>query len=183
MNTKPLPDLNYLKECFELDPFSPSYLKWNENRPEHHFKNKASYKKWKHKYAGKKITNLSQGRYYSIYLRTLKQRLLAHRIIYAICNNTTDFIDKLIDHIDGNCINNNPENLRVCTNSENQLNSKRPHTSRTGHKNIQLINNKYQIRFSQNDKNIYLGTFKSLEEAIIFKNNNIQQYRGKFYKP
>jgi hypothetical protein len=183
MKTKPLPDLNYLKECFELDPSSPSYLKWNENRPEHHFKNKASYKKWKHKYAAKKITNLSQGRYYAIYLRTLKQRLLAHRIIYAIHNNTTDFLDKVIDHIDGDCLNNNPKNLRACSQGENQLNSKLARNSRTGYKNIQLINNKYQVRFSKNDKNIYLGTFKSLEEAINFKNNNIQQYRGKFYKP
>lgn len=182
METRPLPDLNYLKECFELDPASPSYLKWNKNRPEHHFKSEKIYKIWKIRYAGKNIINLSQGRYYKIFLKSLKQGLLAHRIVYAIHNNTINFTDKVIDHIDGNGLNNKPENLRVCSQVENQLNSKLYNNSKTGHKNIQLINNKYCVCFEKNRKKIYLGVFNSLEEAVEFKNNNIQQYRGEFYK-
>jgi len=182
MKIKPLPDLNYLKECFELDPSSPSYLKWNENRPEHHFKNNTSYKIWKGNCVGEKITNFSHGRYYTVYLRIPRQILLVHRVVYAIHNNTTDFLDKVIDHIDGDCLNNNPENLRACSQGDNQLNSKLARNSRTGYKNIQLINNKYCVCFEKNRKKIYLGTFNSLEEAIEFKNNNIQQYRGEFYR-
>jgi hypothetical protein len=182
METRPLPDLNYLKECFELDPASPSYLKWNKNRPEHHFKSEKRYKIWKSHCAGKNITNLSHGRYYTVYLRIPRQILLVHRVVYAIYNNTTDFLDKVIDHIDGDCLNNNPENLRACSQGQNQLNSKLANNSKTGHKNIQLINNKYCVCFEKNRKKIYLGIFNSLEEAVEFKNNNIQQYRGEFYK-
>ena len=47
MKANTLPDLNYLKECFELDPSSPSYLKWNPNRPRGHFKSEKSYQIWK----------------------------------------------------------------------------------------------------------------------------------------
>jgi hypothetical protein len=182
MKAKSLPDLNYLKECFELDPTSPSYLKWNPNRPRGHFKSEKSYQIWEKNCAGKNISNLSQGRYHTVYFKILKQRISAHRVVYAIYNNTINFSDKLIDHIDGNCLNNNPENLRICTHQQNQLNSKLAQNSRTGHKNIQLINNKYCVCFEKNRKKIYLGIFNSLEEAIEFKNNNIHQHRGEFYK-
>ena len=78
-----------------------------------------------------------------------------------------------IDHIDLNKINNNVNNLRWSSRSENNINKKA--YSNTGKKFIYKKRNSFKVQF----KNISeTKTFKTLEEAIQyrnewFENNNI----------
>ena len=79
----------------------------------------------------------------------------------------------LIDHIDNNKTNNNIDNLRLATLSENMCNRKIHKNNKIGYKNIILTKfNTYLVQIIKNKKTVYCITFKSLEEAI--KNRDIQ---------
>ena len=185
MKTNPLPDLNYLKECFELDPASPSYLKWKEDRPLHHFNSEWSYKIWKAKESNKQLTNLNTDGYYIVYTRTINNRITRfkiHRIIYAIVNDSSDFQTFQIDHIDNNKLNNNPENLRLATATENQYNRGKQKNNTSGHKNIYFHKKyqKYTCSIRVNKKQIHLGVFETLELAIETRDKKVKEIAGEF---
>ena len=182
-----LPNINYLKECFELDPSSPSYLKWNNDRPISHFASAESYEMWKIKAAGKQIINLNTDGYYIVYTNTINDkvtRFKAHRIVYAIANNTNNFQNLQIDHIDCNKLNNNPQNLRLATNRQNQYNRGKPNNNTSGHKNIYFHKKlkKYTCSIRINKKQTHIGIFDSLESAIEARDKKIKEIAGEFFK-
>ena len=81
-----------------------------------------------------------------------------------------------VDHIDRNKTNNNISNLRWVNNSENGINKGIQSNNKCGHKNIQLtINNTYKVIIARNCKCVYRKTFKTLDEAIIAKDNYLRQ--------
>jgi hypothetical protein len=178
----PLPDLNYLKECFQLDPSLPCGLRWALDRPLSHFKNESVCKRWKTNHEGQACGFISNNGYY--YLKFDKVRYANHRIIFAIHNNTTDFQDKQIDHIDGNVLNNSPQNLRLVTASQNQFNRKKQKNNSTGHKNISFVKrlNKYRCAMQVEGKDIYIGLFNTIEEAIINRDTKFKELTGEFYR-
>lgn len=187
MKASLLPDVDYLKECFELDPLSPSYLKWNKDRPISHFASVESYKIWKAKESNKQITNLNTDGYYIIYTRTINNkvtRFKVHRVIYAIANNTNDFQNLQVDHIDCNKLNNNPQNLRLATNTQNQLNRGKQKNNTSGHKNIFFHKKcqKYTCSIRINKKQTHIGVFDSLELAIEARDKKMKEVFGDFYK-
>ena len=73
-----------------------------------------------------------------------------------------------VDHIDRNKSNNDISNLRWANSSENNLNKKVHKNNKCGHKNIFLSkSNIYRVDIQRNNKRVYCKTFKTLEEAII----------------
>ena len=46
MKINPLPDINYLKECFEIDNSVPQGLRWILQRPQSHIKTVETHKRW-----------------------------------------------------------------------------------------------------------------------------------------
>ena len=174
MKTKPLPDLNYLKECFIIDPSVPEGLRWRTQRPESHFEKAYHYKRWVTLYAGKacgSITSKGYCMYYSVHMSS--NRLFNHRIIYALYNNTVDFNGKIIDHIDGNTQNNDPKNLRLVTASQNSFNSCKRKDNKTGHKNILFFKRDKRywcVVTTMDGKKKFVGSYKTLEEALEARN-------------
>lgn len=76
----------------------------------------------------------------------------------------------LVDHIDGNGFNNQKENLREATRSQNAHNSKRPITNTSGFKGVYLSANKanpWRATIKFQGKFYRLGYFKTAEEAHI----------------
>lgn len=88
-----------------------------------------------------------------------KKRVLMHREIVAAPPHM------MVDHINGDAFDNRRENLRVCTNAQNQWNRRLGRSNTTGFKGVSVEHGGYraQIRFHQ--KRLHLGTFGKLEDA------------------
>ena len=127
--------------------------------------------------------NLKINRYYRVTLSKnskLKEFLL-HRLVYEAHFGTIP--EKMcIDHIDNDRQNNNIENLRLATYSENNMNSKTyKNNLSTGYKNIRKTkSNTFQVRIKKNYKIVYCKNFKTLEEAILNRNIQLKLIHGEF---
>ena len=187
MKINKLPSLEYLKECFEIDAASPSYLKWKKDRPLHHFNSIKSYKAWKSKISDSQINLLDKDNYYIVFSHTFLNkttRYKVHRIIYVISNGEDSLNDFLVDHIDGDKLNNNPKNLRTATVSQNLLNRSKQKNNSTGHKNITFSKKrkKYVCKIQVRRKEIHIGEFDTIQEAIEKRDIEAKKIIGEFYK-
>jgi len=74
----------------------------------------------------------------------------------------------LVDHWNGNSLDNRRENLRLCTNRQNTQNSRLHKNNKTGFKGVIWLQRyrKYQANIRIGDKqDLYLGRFDTPEEA------------------
>jgi len=88
-----------------------------------------------------------------------------HRIVWMLANQCDIPISKIVDHIDGNVLNNDPSNLRIVDHCENQQNR---YTHRKGRRpgcTYKLANRKWQARIQINKHRFSLGMFLTEEEA------------------
>lgn len=77
---------------------------------------------------------------------------------------------ELVDHIDGDKLNNRRDNLRVCNNSENGFNRDLPAHNKTGYKGVSWNTYRdgprpYQAAIVVNRRKRYLGSFATAEDA------------------
>lgn len=92
----------------------------------------------------------------------------------------------IIDHIDGDPLNNQRANLRLCTHSQNVRNQKSPHSnSKSGVKGVywSVARGKWQADIRVNGKTIHLGRFTELLEAAEAYNAASAKYHGEFGSP
>jgi hypothetical protein len=118
--------------------------------------------------------SLSSNGYKQVYING--KPYYCHRIIFAMHN---DYFPKMIDHIDGNSINNKIENLRETTNSQNQYNRKCVNSY--GIKGVSLHQcGKFHVRITVNGKEKHLGLFEKLEDAKNAAIKARQELHGEF---
>lgn len=110
---------------------------------------------------------------------------LLHRLVLGL---TSDNLD--VDHKDGNKLNNQKENLRTCTRTQNQQNRGKTRASTTGYKGVTVYKgrfddpSKYKFVSSVkvNGKRLHLGYFDSpIDAAHAYDIAAIQHY-GEFAK-
>jgi len=104
-----------------------------------------------------------------------------HRLIFLMHHG---YLPALIDHIDGNKLNNRIENLREATRSQNCFNSMRSKANTTGIKGVcwRPDIKKYRARIYVYKKTIELGSFDSLEDAGKAVAEARDKYHGQFAK-
>ncbi len=168
MKAKELPPLEHLNECFEIDYSSISGLKWKV-RPINHFSNERYCNKFNKQFTGKDAGCKING-YYFVDVAFNKKSLAypVHRIIYAISNGIQDFGDKIIDHIDRDKTNNNINNLRLIELKYNSFNMTLAKNNKSGFTGVYWHEKtkRWRATITENGKNIYLGIYKNIEDAI-----------------
>jgi len=103
-----------------------------------------------------------------------------HRIILSRMLGRDLSKGELVDHIDGNGLNNRRSNLRSATNQQNQQNANRHIDNTSGYKNVRFYKGKWMARVSANNQRIYLGMFDTPELAYAAVKTASIQYQGEF---
>jgi hypothetical protein len=86
----------------------------------------------------------------------------------------------IIDHIDGNSLNNKIENLRMATDSQNQHNSKKPKNNTSGIKGVSPSRGKWKVTIYLNDKGYFFGRFDDLELAELIADEARIKLHGRY---
>lgn len=103
-----------------------------------------------------------------------------HRIIWAMANNA-DPEDKQVDHINQNKKDNSPSNLRLATNRQNSENVTYRPKGKTGELCITVnlqpsLARPYRVQVRKK----YIGSFRTLEEAVIARNAEFNRIRSEY---
>lgn len=99
---------------------------------------------------------------------------LMHRMILKAPAKTE------VDHKDGNGLNNQTGNLRLCTHAENGWNARRPTKQTTKYRGVYLNGAHIRACISVNKKYLHLGYFKTQEDAAKAYNEAAKKYHGEF---
>lgn len=171
---------DYLSKFVEYDENSPSGLSWRKDIicSNRHPSNFSSV-------VGKVQGDSKKGFYYRISIE--RKGWAVHRIIWILCGGK--FLDgEVIDHIDGNSLNNRIENLRVIPRGVNNMNFKMYCTNRTGKTGVNLIDNGsgkfyYMAHWSNFENKVMrkyfkiddLGIMVAFRDAVIYRTKMIEE--------
>lgn len=97
-----------------------------------------------------------QDRYYVIRWAGKKNEYL-HRVILAAPD------DSLVDHVNGDGLDNRRVNLRLATRSQNNVNRTLP--SGTGLRGVEIVRGKFRAHIRRDGKKRHLGIYPTLREA------------------
>lgn len=160
--------LTYLKECLDYDPKSGDFT-WKE-RPRSHFTADWSHRNWNKRHAGTKAgwkdkTSHNKEKFYCK-ISINSENYKAHRLAWVFL--TGEWPEKLIDHIDGNGLNNSAENLRSVSDWENATNQGIRKDNKSGLAGVgwQKKIGKWYANGRINDHLQHLGFFEDKFEAI-----------------
>lgn len=90
--------------------------------------------------------------------------------------------DMFVDHINGDKTDNRKCNLRLCTNSQNQMNAKTSSRNTSGVKGVSWINKyqKWRASIRVNGTLISLGQYKIFDDAVKARKEAEQKYFGEY---
>ncbi len=92
--------------------------------------------------------------------------LLMHRLLTGVSNGS------IIDHTNGNGLDNRRKNLRVCSRAENDANADIWETNTSGYKGVSYYRStgKWRVAFGVQGKSYYVGYYDTKEEAALAYN-------------
>lgn len=159
MARRPLPDSDYLGECFSYNE-KTGVLSWKD-RPRTHFPNDRIFRRWEKKWKGKPSGTLSkQLGYWVVSLDGTP--ICSHRIIIKMMTgNDPD----QTDHMNRVRSDNRWANLRPCDKAHNEMNKAASAKNKSGLRGVQKRRTTFRARLTVHGKEIYLGSFPTAQEA------------------
>ena len=88
----------------------------------------------------------------------------------------------MVDHINGDTLDNRKCNLRICTQADNMKNQKKHIRNTSGYKGVSWNKKSkaWEVSITQNGKRHYLGMYKDKEEAIKVRKEAEEKYFGEY---
>ena len=119
----------------------------------------------------------------TVYARAKKngKQVFLHRLIMGLENAPRS---DMVDHIDGNGLNNSRTNLRITDNSGNQHNRRKSLSAKytSTYKGVKLCSNNktnpWEAGINLSGKRKYLGCYRTQEEAALSYNKAAIEYFG-----
>jgi len=109
--------------------------------------------------------------------RVGRETILMHRVLMQPPDGM------VVDHIDGNGLNNCRSNLRVCTPAQNAVNS-RAKGARSGYKGVEYAprnkKNKYRGVVHDKGKRIPAGSYQTAVEAAVARDRKAREVQGEY---
>lgn len=153
---KPLPPINVLREHFVVTKDGLVRCK-------------ATYGEGGYIPAGTIAGSAAGKRYRYVYFKG--QTYLVHRLVYFMAYGV-DPEQMLVDHIDGDPLNNNPVNLRLATPTQNMTNQQIPvrktFSGIRGVHRSSTAKHPFAVHMRINGRQRHLGCFKTVDEASEF---------------
>jgi hypothetical protein len=185
MKFKALPPADLLNQMFDVN-HETGVMTWRD-RPIDHFTSEHGQKIFNTKYSGRVAGTLSRrkgGRKYLTVNLGKKQKanhFLAHRIVWTIMNGAIP-CGMDIDHINGNGIDNRPENLRLASRSENLCNTGRRSRRTMMPRGVYYHRQSglYRAEISVSGKTISLGYYKLKSIAAVVRAKAAIRHHGAF---
>ncbi len=171
----PYMDFEWFDEWFYVDESSPSGLRWKKQRPRS--------KMYSGDQAGSLLTKETGKLYWQI--KVGRKVYKVHRVVYLLTHGTIDE-GLVIDHIDGNGLNNNINNLRLVPHFVNCMNKAVSKTKEFNEKNISETKRSFHACFEFLGKvynfRIRKDDFDNNDAALEHIKNLVETKRIELYK-
>jgi len=102
------------------------------------------------------------------------------RIHNLILDHVTRESKLVVDHINGNVLDNRKCNLRVCTPAENARNITKRRKNTSGYTGVSKNGKKWQASIKRNRKTYHIGSFEDKEEAARARDLKAIELHGDF---
>lgn len=123
-----------------------------------------------------KIINIKWYSSSNLYVRSYKNRkpIYLHRFIMSCPKN------KVVDHINGDVLDNRKCNLRICTKKQNLQNRQLQKNNKSGFRGVYKNKKSWRAFVSLNGVTKHLGSFKTKKEAADNRDKAASTYYGMY---
>lgn len=108
--------------------------------------------------------------------RINKKTVRMHRLILGLAQGE----ESVVDHKNGNTLDNRRENIRVCNRSQNMRNVKTSKNNKCGHLGISKFGEKYRVRIVADRVEHHIGYYETIGIAIEARHDAEDKYHGEF---
>ncbi len=115
-----------------------------------------------------------------VHIAGRRKTVYMHRVILERVIGRTLDTKEMVDHIDGNSLNNRRSNLRIVTNAQNLQNRSKTKFNTSGFKGVSWTKGHWAAQIGENGQRHHLGLFDTPEQAYQAYCEAAKLYHGEF---